>query len=58
MSEDYARHFGILQGQKKTYEEIGAMLFAEGKSFADFPQMEQIIENNIEEDYVTSEQAM
>ncbi|KMQ89261.1 atp-dependent dna helicase pif2-like protein [Lasius niger] len=58
MSEDYARHSGVLQGQKKVYEQIGAMLIAEGKSFADFPQMEQIIENNEEEDYVTLEQAM
>lgn len=59
MSEDYVRHFGILQGQKKAYEQIGAILFTEGKSFTDFPQMEQLIENNeIEEDYVTLEQAM
>lgn len=57
MSEDYIRHLGILQGQKKAYEQIGAMLFAEGKSFADFPEMEQIIENNEEEDFVTLEQA-
>ncbi|XP_071582207.1 uncharacterized protein [Temnothorax nylanderi] len=30
MSEDYTRCFGILQGQKKAYEQIGAMLSAEG----------------------------
>ncbi|XP_072760469.1 uncharacterized protein [Anoplolepis gracilipes] len=42
MSEDYVQHFGILQGQKKAYAQINAMLCAEGKSFADFPQMEQL----------------
>ncbi|KMQ84790.1 hypothetical protein RF55_17116, partial [Lasius niger] len=57
LSEDYTRHFDILQGQKKAYEQIGAMLLAEGKSFTDFPQMEQIIENNEEKYYVTLEQA-
>ncbi|XP_011700955.1 PREDICTED: uncharacterized protein LOC105457789 [Wasmannia auropunctata] len=45
MSEDYVRHFGVLQGQRKAYAQIGAMLSAEGKSFADFPQMEQLTEN-------------
>ncbi|KAL6419263.1 hypothetical protein ACFW04_013993 [Cataglyphis niger] len=34
------------------------MLCAEGKSFADFPQMEQLIDNSAEEDYLTLEQAM
>ncbi|XP_071641856.1 uncharacterized protein [Temnothorax longispinosus] len=58
MSEDYARHFGMLQAQKKVYAQIGAMLLAEGKSFIDFPQMEQLIENNEEEGNVTIEQAM
>ncbi|XP_071582399.1 uncharacterized protein [Temnothorax nylanderi] len=58
MSEDYARHFGMLQAQKKVYAQIGAMLLAEGKSFTDFPQMEQLIENNEEEGNVTVEQAM
>ncbi|XP_024875804.1 uncharacterized protein LOC112457136 [Temnothorax curvispinosus] len=58
MSEDYARHFGMLQAQKKVYAQIGAMLLAEGKSFTDFPQMEQLIENNEEEGNVTIEQAM
>ncbi|XP_036150735.1 uncharacterized protein LOC118648518, partial [Monomorium pharaonis] len=58
ISEDYIRHLGTLQGQRKAYEQINAMLLAEGKSFADFPQMEQLAENNEEEDYVTLEQAM
>ncbi|XP_036143658.1 ATP-dependent DNA helicase pif1-like isoform X2 [Monomorium pharaonis] len=34
------------------------MLATEGQSFTDFPQMEQIIVNNEDEDYVTLEQAM
>jgi len=42
MTEDYIRYFGSLQRQKKKH--INAMLFAEGKSLADFPQMEQVIE--------------
>ncbi|XP_071581098.1 uncharacterized protein, partial [Temnothorax nylanderi] len=57
MSEDYVRYFGILQGQKKAYEQIGAMLSAEGKSFADFPQIEQMTEDHEEEDYVILEQS-
>ncbi|KMQ83909.1 dna repair and recombination protein mitochondrial-like protein, partial [Lasius niger] len=58
MSEDYVRHFGMLQGQKKAYAQINAMLCAEGKSFADFPQIEQLQENDEEDDYVTIEEAM
>lgn len=46
MSEDYIRfytiytiiyHFGILQGQKKAYEQISIIFLKEGKSFANFP---------------------
>ncbi|XP_036147162.1 uncharacterized protein LOC118647075 [Monomorium pharaonis] len=57
MSEDYIRHFGMIQGQKKAYAQINAMLCAEGKSLADFPQMEQLQENN-EDDFMTLEQVM
>jgi len=31
------------------------MLCAEGKSLADFPQMEQLLENDEENDYMTFE---
>ncbi|XP_067214184.1 uncharacterized protein [Linepithema humile] len=61
LSEDYVRHFGMLQGQKKAYIQINNMLCTEGKSFADFPQMEQLLETellNEENDYVIFEQAM
>jgi len=58
MSEDYIRHFGMLQGQNKAYEQINGILRAEGKSLVDFPQMEQLTENSTEEDYVTLEEAM
>jgi len=58
MSEDYVRHFSILQGQNKAYLQINSMLRAEGKSLADFPQMEQLIENSGEENYMTLEEAM
>jgi len=34
------------------------MLLVEGKSFADFPQLEQLIENDKEDDYMTLEEAM
>jgi len=37
---------------------INTMLCAEGKSLADFPQMEQLIENVEENDYMTLEEAM
>jgi len=55
MSEDYVRHFGLLQGQKKAYAQINALLCAEGKSFSDFPQMEQLIEYNEEDNYTLEE---
>ncbi|XP_029174063.1 uncharacterized protein LOC114942792 [Nylanderia fulva] len=58
MSEDYVRHFGILQGQNKTYIQINSMLQTEGKSLADFPQMEQLNEYEEEEDYMTFEKIM
>ncbi|KMQ89447.1 hypothetical protein RF55_10925 [Lasius niger] len=58
MSEDYVRHFGMLQGQNKAYMQINSMLRAEGKSIADFPQMEQLIENSREEDYMTLDEDM
>ncbi|XP_067216604.1 uncharacterized protein [Linepithema humile] len=61
LSEDYVRHFGMLQGQKKAYIQINNMLCTEGKSLADFPQMEQLLETellNEENDYVIFEQAM
>jgi len=32
MSEDYVRHFGLLQGQRKAYMQIKIMLCDEGKS--------------------------
>ncbi|KYN18615.1 hypothetical protein ALC57_09070, partial [Trachymyrmex cornetzi] len=56
MSEDYVRYFGLLQGQRKAYTQINTMLIAEGKSLADFPQMEQLIENDEEDDYRTLEE--
>lgn len=58
MSEDYVRHFDMLQGQNKAYMQINSMLRAEGKSLADFPQMEQLIENSGEEDYMTLKEDM
>ncbi|XP_018311152.1 uncharacterized protein [Mycetomoellerius zeteki] len=58
MSEDYFRPFGLLEGQRKAYTQINTILYAEGKSFADFPQMEQLIENNEERDYMTFEEDM
>ncbi|XP_011858924.1 PREDICTED: uncharacterized protein LOC105556440 [Vollenhovia emeryi] len=58
MSEDYIRHFGMLQGQKKAYAQINTMLRAEGKSLTDFPQMEQLQENDEEDDFMTLEQVM
>ncbi|XP_025997032.2 ATP-dependent DNA helicase PIF2-like [Solenopsis invicta] len=58
MSEDYIRHFGLIQGQKKAYTQINTMLCVEGKSLADFPQMEQCINNDTENDYITLEEAM
>ncbi|KYM96549.1 ATP-dependent DNA helicase PIF1 [Cyphomyrmex costatus] len=58
MSEDYIRHLGLLEGQRKAYTQINTILYAEGKSFADFPQMEQLIENNEESDYMTLEEDM
>jgi len=58
MSEDYDRHFGLLQGQTKAYMQINTMLCAESKSFVDFLQMEQLIENVEEDDYMTLEKAL
>lgn len=58
MSEDYVLHFSMIQGQQKAYAHIGAMLYNEGKSFVDFPQMEQLTENYENENYVTFEEAM
>jgi len=52
MSEDYVRYFGLLQGQKKAYMQINTMLCAEDKSLADFPRIEQLIENVEENDYM------
>lgn len=52
MSEDYTRHIGILQGQRRAYIQINTILRIEGKSLADFPEMEQLSENSVEEDYV------
>ncbi|KYM98545.1 ATP-dependent DNA helicase PIF1 [Cyphomyrmex costatus] len=46
MSEDYIRHIGILEGLKKAYAQISIILQTEGKSLSDFPQMEQIVEDN------------
>jgi len=58
MSEDYVRHFGIFEGQKKAYVQINSMLCAESKRLTDFPQMEQLLENDKENDYMTLEQTM
>lgn len=58
MSEDYIRYFGMLQGQNKAYVQINSMLRAEGKSFVDFPQMEQLTENDEEENCMIFEEAM
>ncbi|XP_036148429.1 uncharacterized protein LOC118647495 [Monomorium pharaonis] len=44
--------------KKKAYSQINTMLCAEGKSLADFPQMEQLIENDKEIDYMTLEETM
>jgi len=58
MSKDYVQHFGLLQEQRKAYMQImqNTMLCAEGNSLADFPQMEQLIENVEEDDYITLEE--
>jgi len=56
MSEDYDRYFGLLQNQKKAYAQINALLCAKGLS--DFPQMEQLIEYDEEDNYTTLEKAM
>jgi len=58
MSEDYIRHFGLLQGQRKAYMQINTMLCAEGKSLANFSQMEQLIENVEGDDNMTLEEVM
>lgn len=58
MSKDYVRHFGFLRGQKKTYAQINAILCDEGKSLADFPEMEQMVEYDEEDNYMTLEEAM
>jgi hypothetical protein len=61
LSEDYVRHFGMSLGQKTAYVQINNMLCTEGKSLADFPQMEQLLEtklSNEENDYMTLEQTM
>jgi len=58
MWEDYVRYFRLLQGQRKAYMQINTMVYTEGKSLADFPQMEQLIENVEEDDYMTLEEAM
>jgi len=55
MSKDYVQHFGSLQGQKKEYTQINAMLCVEGKSLINFPQMEQLIENE-EDNYMIFEE--
>ncbi|XP_070171475.1 uncharacterized protein [Polyergus mexicanus] len=44
--------------QNKAYAQINSMLRAEGKSLADYPQMEQLIKNSGEEDYMTLEETM
>lgn len=56
--EDYVRHFGMLKRQNKTCAQTNSMLCVEGKSLANFPQMEQLIGNNEEEDYMTFKEAM
>jgi len=48
----------LLQGQRKAYMQINIVLCDEGKSFADFPQMEQLIENDEENDYMILEETM
>ncbi|KMQ88044.1 hypothetical protein RF55_12537, partial [Lasius niger] len=58
MSEDYTKHIGILQGQRKAYIQINAILCAEGKSLADFPQMEQLAEIGEEDDYISIDQVL
>jgi len=58
MSEDYIRLVGMLEGLKKAYTQINIMLHAEGKSLADFPQMEQIEEDNNEVNYLELAQAI
>ncbi|KYM93650.1 ATP-dependent DNA helicase PIF1, partial [Cyphomyrmex costatus] len=58
MSEDYIRYLGLLEGQRKAYIQINIMLYAEGKSLADFPQMKQLIENNEENNYIILEEDM
>ncbi|XP_070529768.1 ATP-dependent DNA helicase pif1-like [Cardiocondyla obscurior] len=51
MSEDYARRYGTIQGEKKTLKQINTMLIAENKSIYDYWQVQQmeLIENDIEE---------
>lgn len=43
---------------KRKYAQINAMLCAEGKSLADFPQIEQLQKNDEEDDFMTLKQVM
>ncbi|XP_039303427.1 uncharacterized protein LOC120357329 [Solenopsis invicta] len=51
-------HSQLQSNKKKAYTQISTMLCVEGKSLADFPQMEQFINNDTENDYITLEEAM
>ncbi|XP_011859489.1 PREDICTED: ATP-dependent DNA helicase RRM3-like [Vollenhovia emeryi] len=44
MSEDYIRHHGLTIGIKKAYKYIVNLLQAEGSNIVNFPEMEQVIE--------------
>jgi len=57
MSGDYVRHFGSLQGQKKHTCKLMLCFVLKGKSLANFPQMEQLIENE-EDNYMTLEESI
>ncbi|KYN10408.1 ATP-dependent DNA helicase PIF1, partial [Trachymyrmex cornetzi] len=57
LSEDYVRKNGILNGLKKTCNQINNMLLSEGKSFADFLNMEQLINNDEVTDYLTEQES-
>jgi len=48
----------LLQEQRKAYVQINALLCVENKSFADFPQMKQLIKNDEENAYMTLKEAM
>ncbi|KYQ52386.1 ATP-dependent DNA helicase PIF1, partial [Trachymyrmex zeteki] len=57
LSEDYVRNIGMLYGFKKAYIQINNMLLTEGKSFAGFSNMEQLMNNDDVTDGLTEQES-